>query len=131
MAYTTSTGVVRGSAVTLKASAAETTSTVGPAVPTGTDPGSLFLSVAVTAASGGTTTLLVTVEGSMDGTNWFTLGKVGANGYSVGSVATAPSNFTAAATTLAIYDVPMFVRYNSTVGAGATFTYSVTGVSGL
>lgn len=134
MAYTNASGAVRGTPVVLKASAAETTSTVGPSVPTGPDSGSLFLSVAVSAASGTTPTLLVTVEGSMDGTTWFTLGKVGANGYTVGSAAsiTAPTNFTAAATTLAIYDVPTFVRYNSAVGGTTpSFTYSVTGTSGL
>lgn len=131
--YSTSGGPVRGSQITLKASGAEAASTVGPAVSTGPDSGSLFLNVNVASGSGGTTTLLVKIEGSMDGTNWFTLGTVGANGYNVGSVGvTAPTNFTgAAANTLAIYDAPMYVRYNSTVGAGATFTYSVTGTVGL
>lgn len=130
--YSTSSGPVRGAPIVLKASGAEAASTVGGAVATGPDSGALFLNVNVTAASGGTTTMTVKIEGSMDGTNWFTLGVVGANGYNVGSVGvTAPSNFTGAASTLAIYDAPMYVRYNSTIGAGATFTYSVTGTVGF
>lgn len=133
MAYSTSTGVVRGTPVVLKASAAEIASTVGPAVPTGPDSGSLFLNVAITAASGTSPTMTVKIEGSMDGTTWFTLGVVGANGYNVGSVGvTAPSNFTTTTSVLAIYDAPQYVRYNSTVGGTTpSFTYSVTGTSGL
>lgn len=134
MAYTTVNGTVRGTPVILKASGAETASTVGAAVATGPDSGSLYVEVNVTAASGTTPTLTVKIEGSLDGTNWFTLGVIGANGYNVGAVGvTAPTNFTTTAGPIrAIYDAPTYVRYNSTVGGTTpSFTYSVTGTAGL
>jgi len=132
--YASGSGVVRGTPITLKASGAETASTVGGAVATGPDSGSLYLEVNVTASAGTSPTLLVKIEGSIDGTNWFTLGNIGANGYNSGSVnGTAPTNFTTTAGPIrAIFDLPQYVRYNSTIGgsAGQSFTYSVTGVAG-
>lgn len=131
--YTTSTGPVRGQAITLKAAGAETASTAGAAVPTGSESGSLYLEVNVTAASGTSPTMTVKIEGSMDGTNWFTLGTVGANGYNVGAIGTAPSNFTTTAGPIrAIYDAPMYVRSSSTIGGTTpSFNYTVTGTVGL
>lgn len=132
MAYTNSSGPVRGSAVVLKASSAETASTTGTSVNTGGDPGGLYLEVNVTAASGTTPTMTVVIEGSMDNTNWFTLGTVGANGYNSGSVATAPSNFTVTAGPVrAYFDSAQYVRSRSVIGGTTpSFTYTVTGVAG-
>lgn len=132
--YTTVNGPVRGVPVTLKASGAEGTSTNGPAVPTGSEPGALYVEVNVTAASGTSPTLTVAIQGSMDGTNWFTIGTIGANGYSSTPLGTAPSNFTTTAGPIrAIFHAPMYVRYSSTIGGtgSPSFTYSVTGTVGL
>lgn len=131
--YASGSGVVRGTPITLKASGAETASTNGGAVATGPDSGSLYVEVNVTAASGTTPTLTVAIQGSMDGTNWFTLGTIGANGYNTGAVGvTAPSNFTGVAGPVrAYYDMPQYVRYSSTIGGTTpSFTYTVTGVAG-
>lgn len=132
MAYSNSSGPVRGSAVVLKASSAETASTTGTSVNTGGDPGSLYVEVNVTAASGTTPTLTVVVEGSLDNTNWFTLGTVGANGYNVGPVSTAPTNFTVTAGPIrAYFDMPQYIRSRSVIGGTTpSFTYTVTGVAG-
>jgi UDP-N-acetylmuramyl tripeptide synthase len=130
--FSTATGMVRGQAVEFKASAAETASTTQAQFDTGADQETLYLIVAVTAASGTTPTMSLVVEGSMDnGTNWFTLGTIGANGYNVGSVATAPTNFTTTATVRALLAVPQLVRVRSVIGGTTpSFTYSVEGVLG-
>lgn len=115
----------RGFPATLKASAAETTSTTHNVVNTKSY-GVAAVTVAVTAASGTSPTLSVVVEGSLDGSTWFTLGTVGSDGYSSGSAASAPANFTGAATTRAAFPAPQYVRTRSVVaGTSPSFTYSV------
>lgn len=112
-------------ALTLKASAAETASTTGTAVELG-DAATITATVAVTAASGTSPTMVVDIEGSDDNTNWFSLGQFGANGYRAGSVGTAPSNFTAAATARGAVTGAPYIRYKSTIGGTTpSFTYSV------
>jgi hypothetical protein len=115
----------RGSASTLKASAAETSSTTHSAVDTG-ESGVLYVIVACTAASGTTPTMTVVVEGSVDNSTWFELGTIGANGYRSGSIGTAPSNFTTSATVRGAFPAVQFCRTRSVVaGTTPSFTYSV------
>lgn len=124
--------MVRGTPLALKASGAETASTNGAAVDTGSDGGSLFVQVDITASAGTTPTLLVAVQGSEDGTNWVTLGSIGANGYVAGTPATAPANFTGtAAAQKAVFPRTQYVRYASTIGgsAGQSFTYKVSAIA--
>lgn len=124
--YATTGGMNRGSLYVLKASGAETASTTGGAVNTGDNGGSLYVQVDVTAASGTTPTLTVVVEGSQDGTNFFTLGTVGANGHAVGATGPAPTNFTAAATARGVFPAVQYVRSRSVVGGTTpSFTYQV------
>lgn len=125
MSYDSHTGIRDGQPFEFKASAAETASTTH-AVAHASGASVASIVVTVTAASGTTPTLLITVEGSDDGSNWFTLGQIGANGNAVGATATAPSNFTAAATARGAFVVPEFIRTRSTVGGTTpSFTYSV------
>lgn len=122
--YASSAGELSGTPYTLKASAAETASTTGAAVQVNS--GTAFVSVVVTAASGTTPTMTVVIEGSADGTNFLTLATVGANGYSAGSVGTAPSNITGAVTVLAAMDTMPYMRYRSVIaGTTPSFTYAV------
>jgi hypothetical protein len=111
--------------IVLKASAAETTSTTGPAV--AVEGSTLYVKVDVTGGSG-TPTMTVVIEGSPDGgTTWVGLGTVGLNGYMAGSIGTAPSNFTGAAATHAVLPAMPLVRYRSVIGGGTpSLTYSVT-----
>lgn len=114
----------RGQTATLKASAAETSSTTHGSVEVG-DNGVTVVTAAVTAV-GGTPTMTLVVEGSTDGTSWFTLGVIGANGYQAGSVGTAPSNITGTGTFVGIFPAPQFVRTRSVIGgASPSLTYSV------
>lgn len=116
---------LRRSAVTLKASAAETASTTGSAVELG-DNASMHVTVDVTAVSGTTPTMTVDIEGSDDNTNWAVIGTFGANGYRAGSVGTAPSNLTGAATVRGVLPAARYVRHKSTIGGTTpSFTYSV------
>lgn len=118
--------MARGQIATPKQSAAETASTTHPVVET-SDYGVALVTVAVTAASGTTPTMTVVVEGSTDNSTWTTLGTIGANGYAAGTTATAPSNFTGAATVSGVFAAPQFVRTRSVVGGTTpSFTYSVT-----
>lgn len=127
MTYATASHTNRGKQYKLKASGAETESTTGTARNTADNSGSLYVVVSVTAATGTTPTMTVVIEGSEDGTNWFTLGTVGANGYAAGTTATAPSNFTAAATVRAAFPAMQYVRSRSVIGGTTpSFTYSVT-----
>lgn len=120
---------LRREAATLKASGAETASTTGPAVELG-DAGALTFVVAVTAVSGTSPTLSLLIEGSDDGTNWYTIAKVGSDGYSLGSLGAAPANFTGAGTVRGTCPAARFVRYRSTIGGTSpSFTYSVIGSS--
>src|SRR6266550_2462543 len=77
-----------------KASAAEASSTTGTAVNVG-EQGSAYVKVDVTAATG---TLLVFIEGSDDGTTWFTIARIGANGYILGDIGTDPTNIVGVST---------------------------------
>lgn len=126
-------GVVdRGVPVSLVAAGTvQTASTAGSAFDTGPDGGSLEVEVTVTAATGTTPTLTVVVESSQDGTNWTTLGTIGANGYAAGTTATAPTNFTAAAGPIrAVFPRGQFVRARSVIGGTTpSFTYGVTAVA--
>lgn len=127
--YATSAGMRRGEVVTLKASGAETSSTVGGAVELSSG-GNAMVTVKVTAVSGGTPTLTVAVQGSVDGSSWVTLGVIGSSGYSVGS-ATAPSSLTTTATAKGVYPALPFLRTSSTIGGTTpSFTYSVTAAVG-
>lgn len=118
--------MVRGFSATLKSSAAETASATHGTVNTKLN-NTVTVTVDVTARSGTSPTLLVTVEGSNDGgTTWHVLGKIGSDGYSVGSVATDPADFTAVASKSGVYPAPALVRTKSVVGGTTpSFTYSV------
>lgn len=124
--YATSTGMHHGTpGVFTKAAGAETVSTTHGLVD-GSHSASAIVTVNVTASGGTTPTLTVAVEGSNDGTNWVLLGTLGANGYNLGSVATAPSNLTGAATVTGVFPTMGSVRTRSIVGGTTpTFTYSV------
>jgi hypothetical protein len=111
---------------TVKASGAEIASTTGATVEVG-EGGNLNVVVDITAASGTTPTMTVVIEGSTDGTNWYALGTFGANGYAVGSVATAPTNITGVSTIRGALPGARYVRYRSVIGGTTpSFTYSVT-----
>jgi hypothetical protein len=130
MPIATGSVVVRGEApVSLKASGAETSSTAGgaTAMSTGSFGHSVVVTVAITASSGTTPTMIVDVQGSLDGTTFTTLGTFGANGYVCGTPATAPTNFTTTATKIGVFPSMPYLRYNSTIGGTTpSFTYSVT-----
>lgn len=116
----------RGFEQTVKASGAETASTTHDTVRT-KQHNVASVTVDVTASSGTTPTLVVVVEGSDDETTWVELGRIGANGYRSGSVGTAPSNFTGAASGAGVFPAPQYVRTRSIVGGTTpSFTYSVT-----
>jgi hypothetical protein len=128
MSYDSNTGIRDGQPFEFKAAAAETASTTH-AVAHLTGASVASITVKVTAASGTTPTLLVTVEGSDDGSTWYTLGQIGANGSAVGATATAPTNFTTSATGRGAFVVPEFIRTRSTIGGTTpSFTYSVEAV---
>lgn len=129
MAYATGSVVVRGTPLTLKSSGAETASTDGASVATGPDGGSLYVTMDITASSG-TPTILLAVQGSVDGSTWVTLGQIGANGYVAGTPATAPTTTVSVSTRRAVLPSMPFVRYSSTIGGGTpSVTYSVTAVA--
>jgi hypothetical protein len=105
---------IRVNDVSLKASAAETASTTHTALELG-DAARVNLALDVTAFGGTTPTLDITIEGSNDGTNWYTLGTFAQKV----NVATERKAFLAA----------RHVRSRSVItgSAGQTFTYSITG----
>lgn len=113
--------------LSLKAAAAETATTTQSTVELG-DKVAMYLSVDVTAASGTTPTLLVTIEGSHDNLTFFTLALIGSDGYRVGSLGTTPANITTTGNYRACIPAVRFVRTKSTVGGTTpSFTYSVGG----
>lgn len=125
MAFATSSGIIDGAPFEFKSSAAETATATHKSVRIGSG-GPVVVTVNVTAFSGTTPTLAVVVEGSNDGSTWVTLGQLGANGYSLGSVATAPSNITGTATVSGVFPALTYVRTRSVVGGTTpSFTYSV------
>ncbi len=112
-------------AATLKASAAQTSSTTGTVVDAGSS-GAREVLVDVTAASGTTPTMTVVIECQSDGTNWVEAGTVGSNGARVGAVGTAPANFTAVSSARAVLPLTGLTRYRSVIGGTTpSFTYSV------
>lgn len=125
--YAQGTIVKRGDATQLKLAGAEIVSTTSATVITGDGAGSVYVEVQITAASGTTPTMTVVVEGSNDFTNWFTLGTIGANGYSSGQLGTAPSNFTTTAGPIRGAFTPMqFVRTRSVIGGTTpSFNYVI------
>jgi hypothetical protein len=116
----------RGWGLILKRLAPEAASTTGGTVET-PDSGVLVVWVNLTAVSGSSPTLLVLVEGGVDGLSWSTLGAIGANGYSSGSLGALPAKFAVpAAPVPAVFPAAQFVRYPSVIGGIApSFTYSV------
>jgi hypothetical protein len=130
MGYFSSSGRRRGSLGVTKSSAAETSSTTHGVLNTKLASVAV-VTVAVTAASGTTPTMTVVVEGSNDSSTWFELGTIGANGYRVGSVGTAPSNFTGAATVRGVFPAVQYLRTRSVVGGTTpSFTYSASAEMG-
>lgn len=126
MAYVTDNRFFRGDRATFKAAGAETADTTHETVDTG-EHSTITVNVDVTAASGTTPTMVVIVEGSHDESTWVELGRIGANGYRSGSVGTAPSNFTGAASASGVFPATQFVRTRSDLGGTTpSFTYSVT-----
>lgn len=93
------------------------------------DKASIYVECEVYSAPGGTSpTLVVVVQGSNDNQNWFELGRIGSNGYSVGPLDTAPANITAAGVYRGIFPVPKFVRCLLTLGGTSpSFDLSVVG----
>lgn len=113
--------------VTLKASALETASTTSAAQELG-DKATMYLAVDVTAVTGTTPTMLITIEGSNDLNTWFTLALIGTDGYRVGSVGSTPTNIITTGTHRACVPAMRYVRSKSTIGGGSpNFTYSVGG----
>lgn len=105
---------IHGDPVTVVSSAARTANGTGGTIVAG-DRDTLRLALAVTAASGGTPSLTVTVEHSGDGTTWST-----------------HSSFTAVTTTgttrKVFGGVDRYVRATWTItGTTPSFTFSVTG----
>lgn len=97
----------------LKAAGAQTASTTETDVELGDSP-AMNLALVVTAASGTSPTLNVTIEGSDDGTNWYTLGTF--------------AQLTAAGTERKAFLTARYVRSRSTIaGTTPSFTYSVAG----
>jgi len=125
MSYSTTTGQKRGRMLVAKPSAAETASTTSPAVDVG-DAGSVQVIVDVTAV-GGTPTMLIFIEGSDDGTTWYTVGRIGANGFIAGDIGTDPTNITGVSTKRACFTTAQQMRSRSVIGgASPSLTYSVT-----
>lgn len=114
--------------LSLKVVGNEITSTTHAAVEVG-DHAVLNLEVVVTGTPGGTSpTLLLTIEGSNDAFDWYTLGRIGSNGFGVGPLGTAPADIRAAGTYRAAIPAARFVRSKSTIGGTSPdFTYSVGG----
>ena len=84
------------------------------------------LQINVTAV-GTTASMLITFDGSNDGTNYYQLCVVGANGTNT-ALATAPAQITTAGTYYAIVPGAQWMRSRSTIsGAGASFTYTIGG----
>lgn len=103
---------VRRESVVLKASGAQTVSTNGSAVEN--EGGALSLTLAVTAASGTSPTLDITIQGSDDASTWYTLGTF--------------TQKTTTGTEKRAFPAAPYVRYASTIGGTTpSFTYSITG----
>lgn len=125
--YASGTIVKRGDASQLKASGPETTNTTSGTVNTSDGAGTVYVEVNVTAASGTSPTMTIVVEASNDLTNWFTLGQIGSNGFSAGTLGTTPANFTTAAGPIrAAFTALQFIRTRSVIGGTTpSFTYTL------
>lgn len=109
---------VRRTAITLKTSAAETSSNTADS---GVQCDAMQLSLnANLTASSSPTTLIVTIQGSPDGTVWYDLGvmKTSSGTGQLGAVATGDLYYEGAGA--------KWVRYKSAV-TGTSYTYSITG----
>lgn len=106
---------IHGRRAVLAPSAARTTSTSGPVLPTQSDD-TARLTLNVTASGGTTPTLDVDIETSADGTSWST----------VDSFAQATGT---GSQRLVVSSLDRFVRANWSIGGGGgqTFTFSVAG----
>ena len=126
MAYFSNGVLRRGRAKVLKTSAAETSSTTHDLIAT-KHYGVVSIAVDVTAASGTSPTLVVVAEGSFDGgTTWHELGRIGNDGYRVGSVGSAPTSITGVTAKRGVFSAAPLVRSRSIIGGGTpSFTYSV------
>jgi hypothetical protein len=109
--------------LSLKVSGSEAAPTTHAAVEVG-DARVLNLEVVVTVTP---STLVITIEGSHDNATWYTLGKIGSDGFSVG-MGTAPANITGVGTFRAALPAARFVRSKSSTLTG-TPTYSIGGSS--
>lgn len=113
-----SLGPVYGDPITLALSAARTTSGNAGAVPSGPY-GTLRLTLDITAVSGTTPSMTVTIETSPDGTtNWTTIGTPFAAQTGVANIRKV------------VTGADRFVRASYTItGTTPSFTFSVTGVA--
>jgi hypothetical protein len=124
--YATPSGMHKGTRGSTKASGAETASTTHGSLDTSNST-SVAVTVNVTASSGTTPTMTVVVEGSNDGAAWVTLGTIGANGYVLGTPATAPTNITGNGAVTGVFPAMQLTRTRSVIGGTTpSFTYSVT-----
>lgn len=128
--YSESLGrILNRSDLTLKAAGAETASTTSSWNELG-DMGAMNLLVNITAISGTTPTMLLTIEGTNDLITAYTLARVGANGVIYGANAlTDPTNFTTGTyAVLCALVSARYVRSRSVIGGTTpSFTYSVAG----
>ena len=109
---------------TLKTTGAETASTTHSPVEVG-DKAVINVEVLVSAVTGTTPTMLITIEGSNDGLTWYALGEIGSDSFGIGSLA-APANITAAGTYRAALPAARYVRSKSTItGTTPSFTYGI------
>lgn len=117
--------MVRGASYALKAAGAETASTTGGGIEVG-DGSAAYVEVNVATVAGTTPTMTIVFEGSNDGTNWFTLASLGANGVSVGGAGAAPSNIVAAGLIRGLFSTTQFLRYRSVIGGTTpSFDYTI------
>lgn len=113
--------------ISIKTSGAETVSTTGSSQEIG-DARAMTLTLDITAVSGTSPTMVVDIEGSDDGVNFHVLARIGTDGYRIGSIGTAPANFTGADTERFTILAARFIRYKSTIGGtNPSFTYSIGG----
>lgn len=93
------------------------------------DKAAVFVKVTVSGTPGGTNpALTVIIEGSDNASSWFELGRIGSDGYRVGSLGTAPAAITAAGTYRGCFPTPRYVRCTlSFGGTSPSFDVSVAG----
>jgi hypothetical protein len=109
----------RGIAHMVKPLGVESVSTTGSTFEVG-EAGSVYVPVVVMIAG---TTLLVVIEGSAEGSTWFTIGQIGLSGFVVGSAAAAPTSITGTGTYPGVFPTMQFMRYRSVVSG--SWTYSI------